>query len=422
MNRAGDFMVLRKAIQFETTFAVYTATELLGEGGSGRVFRVGDESGQEFALKLLDAAKATSDKRKRFKNELKFGTKNQHANVITVTDHGVHKDGNKAATFYVMPLYANSLRELLSKGISVENVLPYFSQILDGVEAARLQGVTHRDLKPENILYDASTDRLLVADFGIAHFEEEELATIVETAPNARLANFQYAAPEQRKRGLSADRRTDIYALGLMLNEMFTGEIPQGAGYRTIESVSTNHGYLDELVATMIQQAPANRPESIEIVKQQLIARRNEFVISQRVSELKQTVIPNTELDDPLILDPPYLVNVDYDRGNLILMLSQPVNNKWISALHNMGSYTSIMGRGPEAFSFNGNRATVSVSDHDAQRAIDYFKEWLPKANRQYEAVITREKQEAENQKRRALQSQAEAEERRLKMLKTLKF
>jgi eukaryotic-like serine/threonine-protein kinase len=74
--------------------------------------------------------------------------------------------------------------------------------------------VFHRDLKPENILYDRNADRLVVADFGIAHFEEDQLLTAVETKDRERLANFKYAAPEQGIRGRPVDHRADIFAFG----------------------------------------------------------------------------------------------------------------------------------------------------------------------------------------------------------------
>ena len=147
-----------------------------------------------------------------------------------------------------MPIYAGSLRNLLDRGIEPKSDFSTFAQILDGVEAAHLKGVFHRDLKPENVLYDQASDKLLVADFGIAHFGEDELYTLVETSPNDRLANFKYAAPEQRNAVMTVDHRADIFALGLMLNEIFTGEVPHGTGFKTIESVDPEYAYLDGLV------------------------------------------------------------------------------------------------------------------------------------------------------------------------------
>jgi len=193
-------MSLSKPVIFETTFTSYTGTDIIGKGGAGCVYRATDDAENVYAIKLLDAAKANREKVKRFKNEVEFSLKNRHQNIITVIDHGGFIDGKKLSPFYVMPLYQGSLRTLLVTGIPPDKVLFYFAQLLDGVEAAHLQKVIHRDLKPENVLYDEAQNRLVIADFGIARFEEEALYTDVETAPNERLANFQYAAPEQERR------------------------------------------------------------------------------------------------------------------------------------------------------------------------------------------------------------------------------
>ena len=77
---------------------------------------------------------------------------------------------------------------------------------MDGIETAHLQGVAHRDLKTENILHDASSNTLAIADFGAARFTEDLLATTAVTEPAQRLANFQYAAPEQRAPGKQVPR------------------------------------------------------------------------------------------------------------------------------------------------------------------------------------------------------------------------
>lgn len=415
-------MKLRKPLVFEAAFATYTATEIVGEGGSGRVYKASDEAGSVYAVKVLDPTKASKEKLRRFKNELLFGQRNKHRNIITVVDQGIFRDGKRSSPFYVMPYYEASLRDVLTRGINPATALALFAQLLDGVEAAHLQGIVHRDLKPENILYDPNAELLLIADFGTARFAEEELYTLIETAPNTRLANFQYAAPEQRTRGIEVDRRADIFALGLILHEMFTGEVPQGSDHKTIRSVAPEYSYLDDLVSAMRRQYPSARPESIEVIKRELIGRRQQFVTLQRISELKQTVVPVTDLDDPLIADPARIVSFDWDRGTLTLFLQQPVNAKWIQALYSMGSYSSVMGKGPENFSFSGNNAVIAAREDQVQPIINYFKQWLPMANRKYEEILKREKAEAEQRQRRELQAEIEEQERRQRILRSIKL
>ena len=406
-------MSLRKPVIFETIFTHYTGIAILGEGGAGRVYQATDDAGNVFAIKLLDPEKVTSEKRKRFKNEVEFGRRKWHQHIIAVIDDGVFIDGNKHSPFYVMPFYKGSLRTLLETGIPPHKALLYFAQLLDGVEAAHLLKVIHRDLKLENVLYDEAQDRLLIADFGIAHFEEELLYTDVETSPHSRLANFEYAAPEQRRPGALVDHRADIYALGLILNEMFTGKVPHGTGYKTISSIAPDYGYLDEIVSAMLRQSAEERPASIEMVKQQLIGRKKEFVTRQRISELKQAVVPVTDLDDPLIIDPPRLVDFDYEREVLTLIFQRPVNAKWIDAFHNMGNYSFMEYARPERFSFADDKAIIPAREGDVQQIIDHFKAWLPNANRVYEGMVRREKQEAEEQQRKQLQKEIEEQERR---------
>jgi serine/threonine protein kinase len=415
-------MSMSKPVVFETTFARYVSTGIVGEGGAGRVYRAIDDAQNAYAIKLLDPAKANREKLKRFKNEVSFSLRNRHQNIITVNDHGNVVDGKKGSPFYVMPFYKGSLKMLMTAGIPSDKVLLYFAQLLDGVEAAHLQKVIHRDLKPENVLYDEAADRLLIADFGIARFEEEALYTDVETSPNARLANFQYAAPEQRSRGAEVDHRSDIYALGLILNEMFTGKVPHGTRYQTIGSVTPDFAYLDDLVSAMLYQSALERLNSIEVVKQQLIGRRQEFVARQRISELKQTVVPVTDLDDPLIIDPPRLIGFDYEPGRLVLFFQRHVNARWVNALCNMGTYTSLMGKGPERFTFSGDRTSIPAQESEVQKIIDYFKAWIPNANRVYEGMIRAEKQEAEEQRRRQLQKEIEEQECRQRILSSVRI
>lgn len=409
---------------YVTSFFEYAFVCQLGEGGAGRVYKVRDEQGQTFALKVLKAENVTKERRKRFSNEIRFCEQRPHRNIVPVIDHGVSTEGTVSAPFYVMPLYDCSLRDLMREGLVHSSILPFFSQMLDGIEAAHMQHVVHRDLKPENILCGRVHTNVVIADFGIARFLQEELYTAVETKSSDRLANFQYAAPEQRDRQIEreVDHRADIYALGLMLNEMFTRQIPLGTGYRTIASVAADLSYLDDLVSHMIRQEPADRPDSISIIKQELIARGNTFVAEQRLSRIRQTVIPQFEIDDPLITDPIRIMDFKWGNDSLTLILSQPVNDKWVTALHRMGNYTSLQGRGPEAFSFRGNQATVRARDHEVQKTIDHFKDWIPLATKKYEEDLRAEQAQGQDRLRAELQASIHEQEAIVQLRRSVKL
>jgi len=416
-----------KQIAFETTFDRYTSHQILGQGGSGKVFLVQNENGEQFALKLLDSEQVTSQKRKRFANEIGFCQRVDHPHVVRVVDHGIYraKAGDKPSPFYVMPVYQGSLRGLLDHSIECGKVLHYFAHMLDGVEAAHQLGAIHRDLKPENFLFDERADRLIVADFGIAHFTQENLYTLVETKPSERLANFLYAAPEQRARGWQVTEASDIYALGLMLNEMFTGAIPSGTNYRTIGSVMPEYSYLDQLVIGMLDYDGSKRPETIAEIKKQLIGRHNDFVALQQLDRTRQRVIPTSELDDPLVDDPPQLLDFDYsfDHSTLTLLLSCRVNELWSRCFNHLSDYaghSSTRGAEPERFSIRDERAVVTTRYDDIQNVINHVKSWLPVINQNYAESVRLHKKEDEEEQRRKLQEEIDRQEQMLRLRQSI--
>ena len=150
---------------------------------------------------------------------------------------------------------------MMRNGTTPAKLLLLFADVLNGVAYAHEHSIWHRDLKPENILITEDENIAVVTDFGIAHFDDEYLHTIVDTMPRERLANFRYAAPEQRSKG-EVDQRADIYALGLILYELFTGQLLQGTQHRRIGAVDANYLYLDPIVETMTCQSPDDRPKS----------------------------------------------------------------------------------------------------------------------------------------------------------------
>jgi len=139
------------------------------------------------------------------------------------------------------------------------------------------------------------------------------------------------AAPEQRLVGRTATRAADIYALGLMLNEMFTMEVPHGTEFRTIAQSQPAFGYLDGVVAQMLRQNPDERPDSIDVIKDLLQRGQAAEVSRQRLIATKNEVIRVGDIDDDLAFTPPKIVQANWDGGWLTLTLDRPVHEAWVS-------------------------------------------------------------------------------------------
>ncbi len=389
---------------FETPFDVYTEVGLLGEGGAGRVYEVQNDKGQTFALKCLSPDRITTERRKRFKNEIGFCQRTHHQNIVRVFDTGVINLKGVMCPFYVMPRYKGTLRGLIGSTQAAQ-VLPLFAQVLDGVEAAHKLDVWHRDLKPENTLWDGAS--LVIADFGIAHFEEEAIYTAVETKIVSRMANFMYSAPEQRTRGASVDRRADVFSLGLILNEMFTHEVPQGAGYRTIGDVAPDFAYLDPIVERMIQSSPERRYQSIDEIKRDLIGHKIAYVAQQRLDEATRQVVASA---DPPAFDPLKIVGFDYSGGTLLLQLDRNAPSGWALEFHQpRGGHSGVMGYGPETFQIQGRTVAINARENESliQSLVDNAKNYVDAANRGY---VLQQQEQAARQER----AEREAHERRI--------
>lgn len=406
--------------EFETAFDIYKVTDVLGEGGSGRVFAAVDSAGSPHAVKCLRPDVATSDKRKRFRNELNFCSRATHPHLVRVVGSGIVNWNGKNAPFYVMPVYGGTLRQVMTRGVVPGIVLRIFDEILSGVEAAHAVGVVHRDLKPENVLCDAKGASCVVADFGIAHFEEDQILTIVETRQADKLLNIAYSAPEQRRRGAIVDHRADIYALGLILNEMFTGQVPEGAGHRAIADVAPEYAYLDALVEKMRQQEPGGRPRS-DVIKRELLARGNDFVLMQRLDEKRKEVVPAF---DPGAVEPVTLINAEWQDRKMVLTLSRRPEDEWMQAFHNpRGNYSNVTGMGPTDYRLLGSQMTVQVGDErHAQTAIDQFKQWSPMATRATQTLVDERAREQQARGMKQLAMDIEAMERARRVNSTLKF
>jgi hypothetical protein len=192
----------------------YRLVALLGRGGMGEVYRADDLTlDQPVALKFLPAGVAGDDSRlAQFHNELRTARQVSHRNVVRLYDLG-DADGRRFLTMeYVDGEDLASLLRRIGR-IPQDKALEIARQLCAGVAAAHERGVLHRDLKPANVMIDGNGD-VRITDFGIATASEDTGAPVAGTP--------QYMAPEQLA-GTPASIRTDIYALGLILFEIFTG-------------------------------------------------------------------------------------------------------------------------------------------------------------------------------------------------------
>jgi serine/threonine protein kinase len=330
-----------------------------------------------------------------------------------------------------MPFYASTLRRELSKAPPLGQrdpvrALRLFDGLLSGVEAAHHMGVVHRDLKPENILVDAPSDGLVVADFGIARFSEEaSLATFVETSEGERLASWRYAAPEQKKPGGDVDHRADIFTLGLILCEIFTGEVPEGTSPTRIAATTPSHGYLDDLVDALLKTRPDERPQTVRDVKGLLLSKGNEFISLQKLSKFERTTVPAATVDDPLVLTPPELVDVNVvpARGALeiVFELTRPVTDEWKKVLSESPIGYSL-NYPPSRFRFEGKTARGPLfHTAEAQTVRDHFKSWLEQMKvhyRRHAEELARRKAESE---RASLAAEKRLAEELLRINRSLK-
>jgi serine/threonine-protein kinase len=197
----------------------YRIESVLGRGGMGTVYRALDDAlGETVALKTLDHyTSADVAQVERFKREVRLARRVTHQNVARTYDLGAHAGRHFLTMEYIE---GRSLRGWITEGLSVAAALDVAIQTAAGLSAAHQAGIIHRDLKPGNVMIDGH-GRAVITDFGIARMAHEQTAA----QTGGLLGTPAYMAPEQVE-GRPADARTDLYALGLILIEMLSGERP----------------------------------------------------------------------------------------------------------------------------------------------------------------------------------------------------
>jgi Tol biopolymer transport system component len=218
------------AIGAGARFNHYEIIAQLGAGGMGEVYRGRDTRlDREVAIKVLPGNYANDEDRlRRFEQEARATSALNHPNILIVHDLGIHE----GAPYIVAELLeGEELSELIKQGaIAPRKAVDYARQVAEGLAAAHAKGVVHRDLKPEN-LFVTNDGRVKILDFGLAKLRPQHSGGIDKDAPTQKritdpgviMGTVGYMSPEQ-VRGQETDHRSDIFAFGVILYEMLTGQ------------------------------------------------------------------------------------------------------------------------------------------------------------------------------------------------------
>ena len=213
---------LEKAPLVPSEVSHYKILEKLGEGGMGVVYKAQDTKLDRFvALKFLPPHLAASEQDKaRFIQEAKSASALNHPNVCTIHDIQEH-DGQM---FIVMQFVDGQTLQEKKGTFSLNQALDVGMQIADGLAAAHEQGIVHRDIKPENIMI-RKDGIAQIMDFGLAKLRASGSTITRLTKEGSTVGTAGYMSPEQVQ-GQDADHRSDIFSLGVLLYEIFTGQLP----------------------------------------------------------------------------------------------------------------------------------------------------------------------------------------------------
>src|SRR4029077_9835668 len=204
----------------------------IGAGGMGEVYRARDNKlGRDVAIKVLPGSFAGAPERMaRFEREAQVLASLNHPHIATI--HGLEETNGVCALVMELVEGPTLAERIGGRAMPLDEALPIAKQIAEGLEYAHEKGVIHRDLKPANVKLTADGN-VKILDFGLAKALEAPIVagnpsisptqTLSATQAGVILGTAPYMAPEQA-RGKSVDKRADIWAFGVALYEMLTGQ------------------------------------------------------------------------------------------------------------------------------------------------------------------------------------------------------
>ncbi|MEJ2746386.1 MAG: protein kinase [Anaerolineae bacterium] len=262
----------------------YEIIEELGRGGMATVYKARDPLFErQVAIKVMSPELSRDQQfRARFIREARTIAALEHPAIVPVYDYGESNDQPYLVMRYMT---GGSLTDRLREGpLSLAETSKILERIGSALDAAHQKGVIHRDLKPGNILFDQYGDSYL-ADFGIVHVAASNEAL---TATGSLVGTPSYMSPEQVHGDKELDGRSDIYALGVILFQMLTGDVP----YAADTPVKTMMQHVMEPIPRILERRPDLAPQFDTVITKAMAKERDErFATGSELSAALDTII-----------------------------------------------------------------------------------------------------------------------------------
>ena len=265
----------------------YLLQRRLAAGGMATIYAgIDTRLDRPVAVKIMHAHLANDEAFvSRFIKEAKATAALSHPNIVSIQDQGWN-EGGPPAVFLVMELVeGTTLRDFLNENgaLNTEQTIQIINPVLSALAAAHRIGIIHRDIKPENILI-SKDGRIKVADFGLAR--NIAMGQTMTAESSVVLGSVSYLSPEQVQRGV-ADARSDIYAIGIVLFEMLTGDKPYSGetpiqiAYRhvndRIPNIQTINSAIPASVAELVYEVTAPNPDQRPKDAEELLSKLKEI-------------------------------------------------------------------------------------------------------------------------------------------------
>ncbi len=308
LNEAGD------------SFGSYKLLSPLGEGGMGVVYVAEHQAlGKRVALKVLRPELADEEMSARFVAEARAAAQIGHEHIVEVTDFGQSSAGR---FFFVMELLeGQSLAELIAREgpLALRRALKIAAEVAGALAASHAAGIVHRDLKPDNVFLirrGGDRDYVKVLDFGLAKPVQASQDRLHQTKTGSTLGTPYYMAPEQWL-SKDIDGRTDVYALGVLLYQMVTGQLPfRGESWGELCLAHTTSPFpsaveqradvpasLESALARATQKAMGDRHDSVTELASALAQVAAELDAEQPVTQQASSQADTPRYADPESVD-----------------------------------------------------------------------------------------------------------------------